>query len=238
MNQNNQNNIDVNKLNDFLDSANQTLSCDSNCQEKKKISELKKKYLESKTNLLTAPNQVETSYKNYLTYTQGDTAYNDYLDNKLAEKADNIINIFQSNFSEAIKNASESYNTYSGLLLNFSHVVELYTNLLKENVLLELEVKNKTSDVLTNDRKTYYEDQSIESLHFYYIVLMIIYIIFLLGFAVSIFMFPSTSSKSSLVAILVFFVIYPFICIRLFKFFIEIYNKITGVLPTNVYKDI
>jgi hypothetical protein len=234
----NQNNIDVNKFNDFLDSANQTLSCDSECQEKKKISELKKKYLESKTNLLTAPNQVETSYKNYLTYTQGDSAYNEYLDNKLAEKADNIINIFQSNFSEAIKNAGESYNTYSGLLLNFAHVVELYTNLLRENVLLELEVKNKTSDVLTNDRKTYYEDQSIESLHFYYIVLMIIYIIFLLGFAVSIFMFPSTSSKSSLVAILVFFVIYPFICIRIFKFFIEIYNKITGVLPTNVYKDI
>jgi hypothetical protein len=234
----NQNNIDVNKFNDFLDSANQTLSCDSNCQEKKKISELKKKYLESKTNLLTAPNQVESSYKNYLTYTQGDSAYNEYLDNKLAEKADNIINIFQSNFSEAIKKAIESYDTYSGLLLNFSHVVELYTNLLKENVLLELEVKNKTSDVLTNDRKTYYEDQSIESLHFYYIVLMIIYIIFLLGFAVSIFMFPSTSSKSSLVAILVFFVIYPFICIRIFKFFIEIYNKITGVLPTNVYKDI
>jgi len=234
----NQNNIDVNKFNDFLDSANQTLSCDSNCQEKKKISELKKKYLESKTNLLTAPNQVESSYKNYLTYTQGDSAYNEYLDNKLAEKADNIINIFQSNFSEAIKKAIESYDTYSGLLLNFAHVVELYTNLLKENVLLELEVKNKTSDVLTNDRKTYYEDQSIESLHFYYIVLMIIYIIFLLGFAVSIFMFPSTSSKSSLVAILVFFVIYPFICIRIFKFFIEIYNKITGVLPTNVYKDI
>ncbi len=92
--------------------------------------------------------------------------------------------------------------------------------------------------MLTNDRKTYYEDQSIESLHFYYIVLMIIYIIFLLGFAVSIFMFPSTSSKSSLVAILIFFVIYPFICMRLFKFFIEIYNKIIGVLPTNVYKDI
>jgi len=238
MNQNNQNNIDVNKLNAFLDTANQTLSCDSNCQEKKKISELKKKYLESKTNLLTAPNQVETSYKNYLTYTQGDSAYNEYLDNKLAEKADNIINIFQTNFSEAIKKASELYDTYSGLLLNFAHVVELYTNLLKENVLLELEVKNKTSDVLTNDRKTYYEDQSIESLHFYYIVLMIIYIIFLLGFAVSIFMFPSSSSKSSLVAILVFFLIYPFICMRIFKFFIEIYNKIIGVLPTNVYKDI
>ena len=236
--ENNQGKCDLTKFNDFLDNANEVLACDSECQEKKKISALKKKYLESKSNLLSAPNQVETSYKNYLTYTQGDTVYNEYLDNKLAEKADNIINIFQSNFSETIKSTGETYDTYTGLLLNFSNVVELYTKLLKENAMLELQVKNKTSDVLTNDRKTYYEDQSIESLHFYYIVLMIIYIIFLLGFAVSIFMFPSTSSRSSLVAILVFFIIYPFICIRIFKFIFEIYNKIISVLPTNVYKDI
>ena len=231
-------NIDVNKFNDFLDSANQVLSCDSKCQERKKIKELKQTYLESKSNLLSAPNQVETSYKNYLTYTQGDSAYNEYLDNSLAQKADNIINIFKTNFSEAIKSAGESYDTYSGLLLNFAHVVELYTKLLKENVILELEVKNKTSDTLTNDRKTYYEDQSIESLHFYRYILLVIYIIFLIGFAVSIFMFPSTSSKFSLIAILVFFVIYPFICTAIFKFIIQIYNKITGVLPTNVYRDI
>jgi len=241
-NQNNQNNcennIDINKFNDFLDSANQALSCDSNCQKEKKISELKQKYLESKTNLLTGPNQVETSYKNYLIYSQGDSAYNEYIDNELSKKADNIINMFKSNFNQGIKNSSESYDTYSGLLLNYSNVFELYTKLLKENILLELEVKNKTSDVLTNDRKTYYEEQSIESLHFYYILLIIIYIIFLVGFAVSIFMFPSSSSKFSLVAILIFFIIYPFICLRISKFFIEIYNKITGVLPTNVYKDI
>ena len=236
--ENNQINCDVSKFNDFLDNANEVLACDSACQEKKKISSLKKKYLESKSNLLTAPNQVETSYKNYLTYTQGDSAYNEYLDNNLAQKADKIINMFQTNFSESIKSAGESYNTYTGLLSNFENVVELYTKILKENVILELEVKNKTSDVLTNDRKTYYEDQSIESLHFYYIILIIIYIIFLIGFAGSIFMFPSTSSRSSLVAILVFFVIYPFICIRIFKLLIGIYNKITGVLPTNVYKDI
>ena len=37
------NNIDVNKFNDFLDNANNVLACDSNCQEKKKKDELKKK---------------------------------------------------------------------------------------------------------------------------------------------------------------------------------------------------
>ena len=55
------------RLNDFLNNANNILSCDADCQEQRKKSDLKKKYLEAKTNLLTAPIQVETSYKNYLT---------------------------------------------------------------------------------------------------------------------------------------------------------------------------
>jgi hypothetical protein len=232
------NNIDVNKFNQFLDNANQVLACDSKCQEQKKKNELKKKYLEAKTNLLTAPTQVETSYKNYLTYSKGDTAYNEYRENELQNKAEIIITTFKTNFSDGIEKAKESYDTYSGLLLNFSHIVELYTKLVKENAMLTLALKDKTSDVLTNDRKTYYEDQSIDNLNFYHKIILVIYIIFLIGFAVSIFVFPSASSRKSLLAILVFFIIYPFICVRIFQFLYYIKDTIMGVLPKDVYKDI
>jgi len=232
------NNIDVNKFNNFLDNANKILSCDSNCQEQKKKNDLKKKYLEAKTNLLTAPNQVETSYKNYLTYTKGDSAYNEYQESQLQEKAEMVITTFQSNFNDEIENIKTSYDTYSGLLLNFAHIVELYTKLVKENAALTLEVKNKTSDVLTNDRKTYYEDQSIDNLIFYHRIFMFFYIICLIVFAVSIFVFPSTSTKGTLIAILIFFIIYPFICVRIFKFIYYIKDLIMGLFPKDVYSDI
>jgi hypothetical protein len=232
------NNVDVNKFNDFLDNANQVLSCDSECQEQKKKDELKKKYLEAKTNLITAPNQVETSYKNYLIYTKGDSAYNEYRDDELQQKAEMIITTFKTTFNDGIEKIKDSYDTYSGLLLNFSHIVELYTKLVKENAFLTLQVKNKTSDVLTNDRKTYYEDQSIDNLVFYYYIIMIIYIICLIVFAVSIFVFPSASSKGSLFGILVFFIIYPFICVRIFKFLYNIKDIIMGIFPKDVYTDI
>ena len=232
------NKIDVNKFNDFLDNANNALSCDSKCQEQKKKNELKKKYLEAKTNLLSAPNQVETSYKNYLTYTQGDTAYNEYQENELQQKAETIVITFKSNFSDGIQKAKESYDTYSGLLLNFAHIVELYKKLVNENSQLTLALKNKTSDVLTNDRKTYYEDQSIDNLIFYHTIILVVYIIFLIGFAVSIFLFPSTSSRASLLGILVFFIIYPFICVRIFKFLYHIKDIIMGIFPKDVYSDI
>ena len=213
------NNIDVNNLNTFLDNANNVLSCDADCQEKKKKTELKKKYLEAKTNLLTAPVQLETSYKNYLTYTKGDDAYNEYQEKQLHEKAKTIVTTFKTNFSDGIENAKDNYDTYSGLLLNYAHVVELYEKLIKENKKLALAVKNRTSDVITNDRKTYYEDQSIDNLSYYHNIIMLIYIIFLIGFTASIFLFPSASSKGSLLGILVFFIIYPFICVKIFKFY-------------------
>lgn len=232
------NNIDVNQFNDFINNANNALSCDADCQDKKKRNELKKKYLEAKTNLLTAPVQVETSYKNYLTYAKGDDAYNEYQEKELQEKAKMVVSTFKSNFSDGIEQAKESYDTYSGLLLNFAHVVELYEKLVKENKELTLEVKNKTSDVLTNDRKTYYEDQSIDNLSFYHNIIMVIYIIFLIGFAVSIFVFPSASSRKSLLGILVFFIIYPFICVRIFKFFYYIKDTIMGIFPKDVYSNI
>ena len=232
------NNIDVNKFNDFLDNANQILSCDSKCQEQKKKNDLKKKYLEAKTNLLTAPVQVETSYKNYLTYTKGDSAYNEYRDDELQQKAEMVITTFQTNFNDGIQKAKDSYDTYSGLLLNFAHIVELYTKLVKENAFLTLEVKNKTSDVLTNYRKTYYEDQSIDNLVFYHKIILFIYIIFVIVFAVSIFVFPSTSTRGTLLGTLAFFIIYPFICVRIFKFLYYIKDTIMGVLPKDVYTDI
>jgi hypothetical protein len=232
------NNIDVNKFNDFLNNANKVLACDSNCQELKKKNDLKKKYLEAKTNLLTAPNQVETSYKNYLTYSKGDNAYNEYRENELQQKAEIVITTFKTNFNDGIEKATSSYDTYSGLLLNFAHIVELYTKLVKENGVLTLAVKNKTSDVLTNDKKTYYEYQCIHNLSCYHTIILIIYAIFLIGFAVSIFLFPSTSSRGSLLAILVFFIIYPFICVRIFKFLYHIKDIIMGIFPKDVYSDI
>jgi hypothetical protein len=231
-------NIDINQLNDFLNNANNVLSCDADCQNKKKKKELKQLYLEAKTNLLTAPVQLETSYKNYLTYTKGDDAYNQYRESELQQKAKTIVRTFKTNFRDEIEKAKESYDTYSGLLLNFTHVVDLYKKLVEENKKLEIELKNKTSDTLTNDRKTYYEDQSIDNLGFYHKIIVIIYIIFLIGFAVSIFVFPSASSKGSLLAILVFFIIYPFICVRIFKFIYYIKDIIMGVFPKDVYADI
>ena len=232
------NNFDMSKFNAFLDNANSVLSCNADCQAQQAQQDLKEKYLAAKTNLLTAPAQVKTTFKNFLIYSQGEDAYNQYTQQELQNKASEIVKTFKSTFQDSINEVKSSIQTYGGLLLNFTNIVDLYKKLLKENKMLELKVKNMSSDVLTNDRKTYYEDQSINNLYFYYFIMIIIYIIILIVFAASIFLFPSQTPKKTNIIILILLLIYPFISTPLFLFFGKIYYKIIGVLPSNVYHDL
>ena len=77
-----------NSINSFIDKATSALSCDSDCQNQNTIDQLKQTYLDAKTNLVTAPSQVETSFKNYLVYLEGEPAYLEYRENELEAKAD------------------------------------------------------------------------------------------------------------------------------------------------------
>ena len=242
------NNMSVDKFNDFINKATEVLSCDSKCQEEKKRVDLKHKYLESKTNLLTAPSQVETSYKNYLTFTKGDSAFNEYKEHQLEIKAEKTAEIFKGTFHEAIENTKTSLKTYTGLLLNFTHVVEFYESLKKENVALSLEVKDTTSDLLTNDRKTFYEDQKIDSLYFYYKILLFIYVI-VCGFYVNWTLFklykrmgekgePLKNRILIPLLLLIVFSIYPFLTTTIFYYIFKLYNLLISMLPKNVYTTI
>ena len=242
------NNMSVEKFNDFINKATEILSCDSKCQEEKKRVELKHKYLESKTNLLTAPSQVETSFKNYLTFAKGESAYNEYREHELETKAETIAEAFKNNFHEAVEKAKTLLKTYTGLLLNYTHVVEFYETLKKENAVLNLEVKNTTSDLLTNDRKTYYEDQKIENLYFYYKVLFFIYFFvcgsFMIWSLTAMFrrMGPKGEplSKRIMVPLLILFVfaMYPYFITTIFYYIFKLYEFILSILPKNVYNTI
>jgi hypothetical protein len=242
------NKISRHKFNDFIDKASEILTCDSKCQEEKKRVELEQKYLESKTNLLTAPSLVETSYKNYLTFAEGENAYNEYRERELESKAKTIVEAFKNNFQEEVAKAKTLLKTYTGLLLNYTHVVEFFGTLKKENALLNLEVKNTTSDLLTNDRKTYYEDQKIDNLYFYYKILLFIYLIVCGSFLIwtSVGMFRRMGAKGEPMSkrimvplfILFLFVMYPYFITSIFSHIFRLYDFIVSLLPKNVYKTI
>jgi len=233
----NSNTFDINKLNNLIQQASQTIGCDTNCQQQRNAEQLKTKYLDAKVNELTAENQLLVATKNYMTFTEGTSAYNTYMNDDLTSKATKITDLFQTNFNNEVKKVNDNINTYKGLLINYNNVNELHSNYITENKQLEKNFKNKNFDIITNDRKTYYQEQGITNLQFYYYLLLIIYIICVVVFVISLFVYSSslTINWKIKIIIVIFLVILPFISSSLLSLIIELFYKIYSILPKNVH---
>lgn len=234
----NVNNTQQNSLNSFIDKATKALSCDENCQRQKTINQLRKTYLAAKTNLITAPTQVETSFKNYLVYLEGEPAYLEYKESELEAKAKQITTTIEQDVNKIVIDETRNINTYDGLLINISNIYEYYQDYLKENIELENKLKIMKSDIVTNDRKTYYEEQGIESLKKYYIIIFIFYTVVVVSYIICCFVIPTNLSIKLKIVILVLLIIYPFISSWLLTQIIHLYNQTTEMLPKNVYTNI
>jgi hypothetical protein len=223
------------KLNNLILQASQTISCDSTCQKEKTQEDLKKKYLDAQMNEASASNQVQTAKKNYVTFTEGTSGYNNVLESDLTLKATTITDLFQTNFNNEVDNITSNIETLNGLLINYNNVVDLYNSYKIENKHLNIKFKNNTSDVLTNERKTYYQEQGLQNLNFYYYVLLVIYIVIVIIFLIFIFIFPSSFNWKILAAIFVGFVILPFISTWLLSIVVWAVYTIYGLLPKNIH---
>jgi len=230
------NEIDINKFNTLINQASDAIMCDSECRKQRETDKLKQNFLNSQSNLSSASNQVEVAQKNYVIFTQGESAYNDLLDNQLQEKAEQIANQFIEYFQGDSVKIETQIDTYKGLLLNFKNVVELYLNYKKENVQLIKDLKDETSDVLTNERKTYYADQKIDGLKsFYFYFLLTIYVICVICFGIFSIMYPSQSNWKIKIATFIGFILLPFFSTWILGKIIYLIYNLYELLPKNVY---
>jgi len=230
------NNFNINNFNNFLQQAQETLMCDSQCQQQKKAQQLQQAYENAQVNLQTAPGQVDTTQKEYITFTQGNAAYSQMHNQDLTQKAQQIVSMYSTNFNNEAQEAKNNVATYSGLLNNYNNVYELYKNLKTENAQLKKDLTNKNSDVLTNDRKTYYENQEIDFLDYIYkYVLQIIYWITVVVYFISVFVYPSQFNWKLKLAVLIVLIGLPFVSTWLLAMFMAVIYKVYGFLPKNVY---
>jgi predicted RNase H-like HicB family nuclease len=230
------NQIDMNKFNTLISQASDAVLCNSECRKQRETDKLKQNYLNSQTNLASASNQVQVAEKKYFSFTQGPAGYNDLLDNQLQKKATEIANKFTEYFDTDSKEITTQIDTYEGLLINFKNVAELYLKYKTENVQLIKDLKDESNDVLTNERKTYYEDQKIDGLKgFYYYILLGIYIICLIGFIIFSIMYPSQSNWNVKLASFIGFILLPFLSTWILGTFIYLIYKLYDMLPKNVY---
>jgi hypothetical protein len=219
------------RINKITNSLHKKPVCDEECQANK----LKQIYLQSQQNLLTAPQKEQIAYKNYVVFTEGELAYTEQETQQYTLDAEEIEYEIITNFEKTAKQILIAIESYDSLLLNYTNILELYKKYIAENKALIRKLKNNSSDVITNDRKTYYEDQGISSLNFYYNILIVIYIIVVICFGIFAFGYQSSLSVTVKIVIFVIFLILPFISTKILNLIIEFLHKIYDFLPKNSY---
>jgi hypothetical protein len=209
--------------------------CDAECRKKQQLVILEQNYQNAKSNLANAPSEYEIAKKKYYA-SLGNNSSIEQMD--YSNKADKIGITLQNNFNKSYKEASILLQSYEGVYINLNNVFDLLQNYIKENNNLENKIKKISSDIVTNDRKTFYEDQSIEVLKKYYKWMKYVYIFILIVYIFCIFLIPQQMSRIKELLILFFLILYPFIVIPVWKFILKIYNKIKEIVPKNVYKSL
>jgi len=231
------NQFDLNNFNSFLAAASKTIACDSECQRNQKAEQLKTQYQNAQANLSLAEPQYQIAKRNYYTYVSGQNGYNDMIEAEYQDEADNLANKIKAILDEEISKAKVQLDTYNGISINFENVAELEKQYSEGNKDLFKQIKNNTSDVLTNERKTYYESQGIDKLNnYYYYFLLVIYIVSVICYVIFSLFYPSNFSIFRRVLIFVLLVILPFISTWLLGKFIQVLHWLYNLLPKNVYK--
>ena len=229
------------KLTQLLATSAESLTCGPACQKTKTSEQLKQKYINAQTNVQTAPSVLEETKKNYYVYTESQPYYDNMIETELTDKANTMATLIGDNFNEEVSNAETMNAYYNTALINSSYTTDLLTELTNKNTELKRELKDKYGDILTNDRKTYYETEALSRLklwhrfwwYIYYILFIVIVIITILR--------EPWNSKGKIainsITLIVYFFL-PYIIHLVTNWLYNLYIKIKNMMPINVYNNL
>ena len=227
------------QLNALLLQSAEAITCGPTCQKMKETQQLEQQYLNAQTNIQTAPIQLENARKAFYTFTEGTGAYNTMLEQDLQAKANDISNKLTNIFNKEIELANTLNTFYNSDIINTQNTIELCETYVKKNKELEKAVKNTRGDVVTNDRKSYYEIQQSDNLTFWYRTLMTIYYLLLVVFFLGTIFSPNKLSLLTKIVLTILLFIYPFIISPIANYVIgNLNNLITYLFPKNVYNNL
>lgn len=226
------------KINELLEKSSQAIMCGPACQKIKVTEELKQKYLDAETNIQTAPIKLEQSKKNYYIFTEGRPYYDNLKEEELKKKANTISQMIGENFNNEVSSAN-TMNTYlNTALINSENTKELLKEYLEKNKILKLKLRDRHGDILTNDRKTYYETEALDRLQLWYTLFWWIYYLLVVVFLLALILSPSNMTITIKFFLAIFFIFFPYIFHWTNKLVYKIYNWILNKTPKNVYNNL
>ena len=238
---NNTEQINSLKINDLLNKysgKSADLMCGTDCQRKKKEEELQKKYADAQLVMDTAPTTYKKAKKDYLEFVKGSGYYNELIAKELENKAEEIAKLLVNKFNgeyDKVKGISSIYNELLSTGQNSKDLLEEYGN--KTRVIKKKLMESK-DDIITNDRKTYYEYNSLSTLRNWYIFYFRVFLLLEIVFIAYLFGYSQTQMdiyKKLVLAISI--LIYPYLTINLIRYLVQALTiAYTFIMKKMVYK--
>ncbi len=230
--------ISQEKINELLEKSAEALVCGPECQKLKVSDELKQKYLDAQTNVKTAPQKLQQAEKNYYVFTEGRPYYDEKQEKELTKKASVLANMIGTNFNEEVSSAKTMNQYLNVALVNSSHTEELLDYYASQNAELMKKLKDYRGDILTNDRKTYYETQELDRLKLWYKIWYRMYYILVFVFNLCWLLCPSIITLPGKIVLSLLISFYPWYIDYVLRRYYELLTEIYKRLPRNVYNDL
>jgi hypothetical protein len=186
----------------------------------------------------TSINRIKTKvFRKYLVLKDGESGYNKIRFKELEQKADSITNEIQKKFNEQIKNVDVLNNYLDTELTNSLNTEELLTTYKIKDDKLKAGIGQQVNDVITNDRKSYYENQELDRIKLW----NKIYLISLIFLTIEV-LFTNAVKVPIKIFIILTFYLYPFIInwivIFIWNIIKKMYSMIYLFFPKTSYLNI
>jgi hypothetical protein len=158
--------------------------------------------------------------------------------NAIATDADANVTLMTNNFNTIFSNIQTMITFYNTELINSKNTQELYDVYLIKNKDLDGNIKEVHNDVLTNDRKTYYEMGALEVLvnwnYFFLYMYFALFFAFILGIVFS----ENTIPKYQSILLAILLGLYPFIISPIVHTMNTWFIYMRNLYPKNVYNSL
>ena len=234
---------DSDSLNSIYDNLLNMVTCDTDCQERANIDDLRQKWNAAEENQLTAPELANEAEKNYLIAKKGEDGYNKTMFKRYSHQASNQKQSALKDYKTEIKEINALIMEYDINVNNTDKLKDLLNVRLKEHNELKKKIDTNKKDVQTNDRKVVYETWAREGLSNTYKIILVFYILAALLFTYYSFMSPAFSLKNIRFWMsIIFLIVLPFIIKFIAQLFKNIYNYLLFFLsnkaPKNAYSNL
>jgi len=230
--------IDIEKFNQMIDQASKIVSCDAECERTKRQELLKTKFADARANLQTAPDQLSLASKQYFSFSNGQTKYDEITTQELVKKSKLLSAEIASHFLDEANVARNSLQDYSNALTDAKMANEYNDILINKIDELQNILYNDINGTVTNNRKSHYETESMANLRKWNYVYLIVFYVLVIGLSFSFVVVPNTNSAVKKIVICVMLILYPFYILYVANICGRLYNSVLSVLPKNIYNNI